>query len=113
MNARHLAATPVGQNVRAEAQVIEVEASGSSSRCWRATRSATGPHQRTVIDLRSFNERLAGKGKRCCATASKWCPGAELNHRHSDFQPFYGMVHAVRFSNIFSVKYLTEQIYLF
>ena len=66
IDVRHLAATPVGHNVRAEAEVIrtagrrivfkvsasdEIEGIGS------------GTHQRTVIILQSFNQRLAKKSK--------------------------------------------------
>jgi fluoroacetyl-CoA thioesterase len=67
INIRHLAATPVGHEARAEAEVIKVEGkriefkvSASDER----EEIGNGTHQRTVIDLRSFNERLAGKGKR-------------------------------------------------
>ncbi len=67
VDVRHLAATPVGHDVHAEAEVIgtagkqimfKVSASDETEEI------GNGTHQRTVIDLRSFNERLAGKSKR-------------------------------------------------
>ena len=66
INIRHLAATPVGHTVRAEAEVIKVE-----GKRIEFTVSATdeledignGTHARTLINLRSFNERLATKSK--------------------------------------------------
>jgi fluoroacetyl-CoA thioesterase len=66
VDVRHLAATPVGQNVRAEAEVIstagkqivfKVSASDETEEI------GNGTHQRTVINLPSFNERLAKKRK--------------------------------------------------
>ncbi len=67
IDVRHLAATPVGHEVRAEAEVVKVEgkriefkvsASDGTEQIGRGT------HQRMVIDLASFNERLAKKSKR-------------------------------------------------
>jgi fluoroacetyl-CoA thioesterase len=64
IDVRHLAATPVGHNVRAEAEVIrtagkrivfKVSASDETEEI------GNGTHQRTVITLQSFNERLAKK----------------------------------------------------
>jgi len=51
-----LAATPVGHQVRAEAEVIKVEGNELSSRYRRATNGeiGNGTHQRIVINLRSF-----------------------------------------------------------
>ena len=66
IDVRHLAATPVGHDVRAEAEVIEaagkrilfkVSASDGTEEI------GTGTHQRAVIDLESFNQRLARKSK--------------------------------------------------
>jgi fluoroacetyl-CoA thioesterase len=61
---RHLAATPVGHTVRAEAEVInatgkriEFKVSASDE----VEEIGNGTHQRTVITLRSFNEHLAFK----------------------------------------------------
>src|ERR1700743_2092177 len=61
IDVRHLAATPIGHNVRAEAEVIEtagkrivfkVSASDEIEEIGRGT------HHRTVITLQSFNQRL-------------------------------------------------------
>jgi fluoroacetyl-CoA thioesterase len=67
IDVRHLAATPVGQNVRAEAEVIRV--AGKQIVFKVSARDETeeignGTHQRTMINLPSFNERLARKSKR-------------------------------------------------
>jgi fluoroacetyl-CoA thioesterase len=67
IDVRHLAATPVGQNVRAEAEVIST--AGKQIVFKVSARDETeeignGTHRRTVINLASFNERLAKKSKR-------------------------------------------------
>jgi fluoroacetyl-CoA thioesterase len=67
IDVRHLAATPVGHAVRAEAEVTRVE--GRRIEFKVSARDeleeiGSGTHQRAVIDLRSFNDRLAGKEKR-------------------------------------------------
>jgi fluoroacetyl-CoA thioesterase len=67
INIRHLAATPVGHTVRAEAEVIKVEGKRiefTVSASDEIEEIGNGTHQRTLINLRSFNERLATKGKR-------------------------------------------------
>jgi fluoroacetyl-CoA thioesterase len=64
INVRHIAATPVGQNVHAEAEVI-----GTAGKriIFRVSASdemeeiGNGTHQRTVIKILSFNDRLAKK----------------------------------------------------
>jgi len=66
IDVRHLAATPVGHDVRAEAEVIE--AAGKRIVFKVSARDeteeiGTGTHQRVVIDLESFNQRLARKSK--------------------------------------------------
>jgi fluoroacetyl-CoA thioesterase len=66
IDVRHLAATPVGHDVRAEAEVIE--AAGKRivfkvSASDETEEIGTGTHQRMVIDLESFNQRLARKNK--------------------------------------------------
>ena len=66
IDVRHLAATPVGHDVRAEAEVINVD--GKRIEFKVSSRDETeeignGTHQRIVINLRSFNERLAIKNK--------------------------------------------------
>jgi fluoroacetyl-CoA thioesterase len=67
IDVRHLAATPVGHTVRAEAEVtavdgkrIEFEVSARDE----IEEIGRGTHQRAVINLASFNERLASKVKR-------------------------------------------------
>ena len=67
INVQHLAATPVGQNVRADAEVTGT--AGRQIAFKVSARDETeeignGTHRRTVIDLASFNERLAKKSKR-------------------------------------------------
>jgi fluoroacetyl-CoA thioesterase len=64
---RHLAATPVGHTVRAEAEVIKttgkrIEFKVSASDEIEVI--GNGTHQRAVITLQSFNERLASKRAR-------------------------------------------------
>ena len=66
IDVRHLAATPVGHDVRAEAKVIK--AAGKRIVFKVSARDeteeiGTGTHQRVVIDLESFNQRLARKSK--------------------------------------------------
>jgi fluoroacetyl-CoA thioesterase len=63
---RHLAATPVGYNVTADAEVTKVDG-------WHITfkvsarddkeEIGTGTHERAVIDRRRFDARLAAKGR--------------------------------------------------
>ena len=63
---RHLAATPVGHDVRAEAEVTEVDGRRIK---FKVTASdeieeiGSGTHERLVIDLRRFNQSLARKNK--------------------------------------------------
>jgi fluoroacetyl-CoA thioesterase len=64
---RHLAATPVGHLVRAEAEVIRIAAKRivfKVSANDGTEEIGNGTHQRTVINLQSFNERLAKKSGR-------------------------------------------------
>jgi fluoroacetyl-CoA thioesterase len=66
IDVRHLAATPVGHDIRAEAEVME--AAGKRILFKVSARDeieeiGAGTHQRVVIDLKSFNERLARKRK--------------------------------------------------
>ena len=64
VNVRHLAATPVGQTVHAEAEVTEVDgrrvAFTVSARDEREE-IGRGTHERMVIDLKRFGARLAEK----------------------------------------------------
>ena len=67
INIRHLAATPVGHEVSAEAEVTGVE--GRHIEFKVSARDeieeiGNGTHQRTVIKLGSINDRLAKKAKR-------------------------------------------------
>jgi fluoroacetyl-CoA thioesterase len=67
VDVRHLAATPVGHDVCAEAEVIHVD--GRRIEFKVSARDETeeigeGTHHRVVINLASFNERLAVKKKR-------------------------------------------------
>ena len=67
IDVRHLAATPVGHDVRAEAEVIKVDGKRIEFKVSardEAEEIGNGTHQRIVINLRSFNERLALKNKR-------------------------------------------------
>src|SRR6266704_3203112 len=64
IDVRHLAATPVGHNVRAEAEIIRVEGKRIEFKVSASDETeeiGNGLHQRVVINLRSFNERLATK----------------------------------------------------
>ena len=67
LDVQHLAATPAGHDVRAEAEVIKVEGKRIEfkvSASDEIEEIGRGIHQRMVINLRSFNERLANKSKR-------------------------------------------------
>jgi fluoroacetyl-CoA thioesterase len=67
IDVRHLAATPVGHNIRAEAEVIKTEGKRivfKVSASDETEEIGNGTHQRSVIDLQSFNPRLAEKDKR-------------------------------------------------
>ena len=64
VDVKHLAATPVGREVRATAEVVGVEGrrvAFNVSASDGTEEIGSGTHQRIVIDLRSFNERLAKK----------------------------------------------------
>ena len=61
---KHFAATPVGHEVRATAKVVGVEGKRVDFKVSASDGKeeiGSGTHQRIVIDLRSFNERLARK----------------------------------------------------
>jgi fluoroacetyl-CoA thioesterase len=67
IDVRHLAATPVGHTIRAEAEVIKIEGKRIAFKVSASDETeeiGDGTHQRTVIDLQSFNQRLAEKNKR-------------------------------------------------
>ena len=63
---KHFAATPVGHEVCATAEVVNVEGKRVDFKVWARDGKeeiGNGTHQRIVIDLRSFNERLAKKSR--------------------------------------------------
>ena len=64
VDVQHLAATPVGHEVCATAEVINVEGKRVDFKVSASDgmeEIGSGTHQRIVINLRSFNERLAKK----------------------------------------------------
>jgi len=66
INVKHVAATPVGHDVRATAEVVGVEGKRVDFKVSASDGEeeiGSGTHQRIVIDLRSFNERLARKSR--------------------------------------------------
>lgn len=66
IDVRHLAATPVGHEVRAEAEVVKVDGKRVAfkvSAYDEIEEIGNGTHQRVVIDLASFNQRLAKKSR--------------------------------------------------
>ena len=66
VDVKHLSATPVGHEVRATAEVVRVEGKRIDyivSASDEQGEIGKGTHQRIVIDLQSFNERLAKKNK--------------------------------------------------
>ena len=66
VDVKHLSATPVGHEVRATAEVVRVEGKRidyTVSASDEQGEIGKGTHQRIVIDLQSFNERLAKKSK--------------------------------------------------
>ena len=66
VDVKHFAATPVGHEVRATAEVVNVEGKRVDFKVSASDGNeeiGSGTHQRIVIDLRSFNERLAKKSR--------------------------------------------------
>ena len=64
VDVKHVAATPVGHEVHATAEVVGVEGKRVAFKVSASDGKeeiGRGTHQRIVIDLRSFNERLAKK----------------------------------------------------
>jgi len=64
---RHLAATPVGQHVTAEAEVTEVDGRRivfAVTARDEVEEIGRGTHERMVIDLRRLTQRLDAKGSR-------------------------------------------------
>ena len=66
IDVRHFAATPVGRDVSATAEVVKVEGRRVDFKVSASDGQeeiGNGTHQRIVIDLGSFNERLARKSR--------------------------------------------------
>jgi len=66
VDVKHVAATPVDHEVCATAEVVNVEGKRVDFKVWASDGKeeiGNGTHQRIVIDLRSFNERLAKKSR--------------------------------------------------
>lgn len=64
---RHIAATPVGQRVTAEAEVIRIEGRQivfAVTARDEVEEIGRGTHERTVIDLRRLSQRLDAKAHR-------------------------------------------------
>jgi predicted thioesterase len=64
VDVKHFAATPVGHDVRATAEVVGVEGRRIAFKVSASDNKeeiGSGTHQRIVIELRSFDERLAKK----------------------------------------------------
>ena len=64
VDVKHFAATPEGREVRATAEVVNVEGKRVDFKVSASDGTeeiGSGTHQRIVIDVRSFNERLAKK----------------------------------------------------
>src|SRR6516162_7014374 len=64
VDVKHLAATPAGREVRATAEVVNVEGRRVDFKVTARDGEeeiGKGTHQGIVIDLRSFNERIAKK----------------------------------------------------
>ncbi len=66
VDVRHIAATPVGHEVRAEAEVTKVE----GRRIWFSVSAhddveeiGRGTHERMVVDIERMSQRLAAKAK--------------------------------------------------
>jgi fluoroacetyl-CoA thioesterase len=67
IDVRHLAATPVGHEVTAQAEVTEVDGRQIAFKVSARDESeeiGRGTHHRVAIDLERFNRRLAEKSKR-------------------------------------------------
>jgi fluoroacetyl-CoA thioesterase len=67
VDVRHIAATPVGQRVRAEAEVTHVDGRRivfAVTAHDEVEEIGRGIHERTVVDLRRLGQRLDAKGHR-------------------------------------------------
>lgn len=66
VNVQHLAATPVGHQVRAEAEVTKVEGRRvefTVSASDEVEEIGCGTHERMIVDLRRLDQRLAAKSR--------------------------------------------------
>ena len=64
VNVRHLAATPVGMKVRAQAELVAVDGRKLTFRVEafdEAERVGKGEHRRVIIDLERFEKRVEAK----------------------------------------------------
>ena len=64
VNVRHLAATPVGMKVRAQAELVAVDGRKLTFRVEafdEAERVGEGEHRRVIIDLERFEKRVEAK----------------------------------------------------
>ncbi len=64
VNVEHLAATPIGHTVRAEAEVVKVEGRRIEFRVTafdEREQIGRGTHGRAVVELHKFNDRLQAK----------------------------------------------------
>jgi fluoroacetyl-CoA thioesterase len=80
IDVRHLAATPAGHDVCAEAEVIKVDGKRIEFKVSASDQMeeiGNGAHERTVINLHSFNERLAKKASVNSRTTTVRGPTAE------------------------------------
>jgi len=67
INLKHLAATPVGQRVTAEAEVTKVDGRRIEFNVTardEIEEIGTGTHERFVVDLARLSQRLAAKSRR-------------------------------------------------
>ena len=67
LDIRHFAATPVGMNVRAQAEVINVDGRRIAFHVWAeddVELIADGTHERVIITLEKFDARMRAKSER-------------------------------------------------
>lgn len=67
LDVRHFAATPVGMRVRAHAEIVGVEGRTIAFRAWAeddVERVGEGTHERVIITLDKFDERMRAKTER-------------------------------------------------
>ena len=67
LDVRHIAATPVGMKVRAQAEVINIDGRMISFRVWAEDEVeliSDGTHERVIITLDKFDARMNAKNER-------------------------------------------------